>query len=87
MGYAIGKRVKSKHTDEVFTISDFQPGSVKLQPVGKEDEENDTKVDEVKRRRTMKGAETTGPQITIAVLCDEYVLDTEEEDAIDALSF
>lgn len=87
LGYAVGKRVKSKHTDEVFTISDFQPGIVKLQPDGKEGEENETKGDEVKRRRTMKGAETTGPQITIAVLCDEYVLDTEEQDAIDALSF
>ena len=87
MGYAVGKRVKSKHTDEVFTISDFNKGIVKLEPDGKEGEENETKGDEVKRRRTMKGAETTGPQITIAVLCDEYVLDTEEEDAIDALSF
>ena len=60
---------------------------MRLQPNGKEDKENGTKCDEVKRRRTMKGAETKGPQITIAVLCDEYVLDTEEEDAIDALSF
>ena len=90
LGYAVGQRVKNKHTDEVFTLKDFNTGIVTLQPVDKEDEENETTVDEVKRRKTMKGAETTeatGSQITIAVLCDEYVLDTEEEDAIDALSF
>lgn len=48
LGYAVGKRVKSNHTDEVFTMSDIQPGIVKLQPDGKEDEANDTTVDEYK---------------------------------------
>ena len=38
LGYAVGTRIKCKHTDEVFTISDFNKGIVKLEPVDEYEE-------------------------------------------------